>query len=180
MRALYIIMSYPGSQDVIELGPAEANEEIQAFALDGADERFCEGIGVWCPVRDLDDPRGLRRPDGIKAGAELGVGVADQETRCDALFSAPHQSVAGLLSNPRRVRGIGRSAAEYAAAAEMYEHQNIGRPWPTERKHGFGEEVAGDHAFHMRTDECGPRQGRLLFLPLWARVDARFINRVLK
>jgi len=77
MRALEIVMAHPGSQDVIELGPAEADEETQTFALDGADERFCEGVGVWCPVRDLDDPRGLRRPDGIKPGAEFGVGVAD-------------------------------------------------------------------------------------------------------
>lgn len=173
MRALEIVMAHPGSQDVIELGPAEADEETQTFALDGADERFCESVGVWCPVQDLDDPRGLRRPDGIKVNAELGVGVADQEIRCDAVFSAPHQSVAGLLGSPCRVRGIGRSAAKYAAAAEVDEHQHIGCPWPTERKYGLGEEVAGDHAFHMRPDECGPRQGRLLFSPLWARVNAR-------
>ena len=89
------------------------------------------------------------------------------------MFSAPHQSVAGLLGSPCRVSGIGRSAAEYAAAAEMDEHQHIGCPWPTERKYGLGEEVAGDHAFHMRPDECGPRQGWLLFSPLWARVNAR-------
>lgn len=104
----------------------------------------------------------------IEAGAELGVGVTDQELWRDALFFAPHQRVAGLLGHPC----ICRCGAEDAAAAEMDEHQHIGRFWPTQCEHGLREEVAGDHGFHMRADECGPGQGGLLLAPLRARVDA--------
>ena len=82
MRALEIVMAHPGPQDVIELGTAEADEEIQAFALDRADERFREGVCVGRPVRDLDHPGGLGRPDGIEAGAELGEAA---ETRQEVL-----------------------------------------------------------------------------------------------
>lgn len=176
MRTLDIVMAHPCAQDVIELGPAEADEEIQAFALDGADEGFREGIGVRRPVRDLDDPGSFRRPDGIEAGAELGVGVADQETRRDLLVRAPHQRIAGLLGHPCRVGGVGRGAAEHAAAAEMDEDQHIGRQRPAGGKHSLGEEVAGHHAFHMCPDEGGPRQGRLLLPLLGAGVDARLIE----
>lgn len=122
------------------------------------------------------DAGSFRRPDGIEAGTEPGVGVADQEARRDLLFRAPHQGVAGLLGHPCRVGGVGRGAAEHAAAAEVDEDQHMGRQRPTFRKHGLGEEVAGDQAFHMRTDERGPRKGRLLFPLLGARVDARLIE----
>ena len=33
MRALDIVVAHPGPKDVIELGPAEADEKIEAFAL---------------------------------------------------------------------------------------------------------------------------------------------------
>jgi len=157
MRALDIVMAHPRAQDVVELRPAEADEEIEAFALDGADEGFREGIGVRRPVRDLDDAGGFRYPDGIEAGAELGVGVADQEARRDPLFRAPDQRVAGLLGHPCRVGSVGWGAADHAAAAEMDEDQHIGRQRPTGGEHGLGEEVAGDHAFHMGPDKRGPR-----------------------
>jgi hypothetical protein len=130
MRALGVVVAHPGPQDVIELRAAEADEEIEAFALDRPDERFRVGVGVRCPVRDLDHPGGFGRPDGIEAGAEFGVGIADQEIRRDPPLSAPHQAVAGLLRHPRRVGGIGRRAAEHAPAAEMDEDQHIGRPRP--------------------------------------------------
>lgn len=100
VRALGVVMAHPGPQDVVELRPAEADEEIQTFALDGADEGLGEGIGVRCPVRDLDDPGTFRCPDDIKAGAELGVGVSDQEARLDPLLRAPHERVASLLCHP--------------------------------------------------------------------------------
>ena len=83
VRALGVVMAHPSAQDVVELRPAEANEEIQTFALDGTDEGLGEGIGVGCPVRDLDDPGTLRCPDGIEAGAELGVGASDEKARLD-------------------------------------------------------------------------------------------------
>ena len=176
MWPLDIVVTHPSLHDVIELGSAEADEEVEAFALDRADEGFCEGIGVWSPVWDLNDTSSFGRPDGIEASAELGVGVADQELRRDALFFAPHQSVAGQLRHPCRVRGKGRCAAEYAAAAEMNEHQHIGRSWPTKREHGLREEVAGDHGFHMRADERGPGQGGLLIALFRAWVDARIVQ----
>lgn len=176
MRAIDVVMAHPGPQDVIELGPTEADKEIEAFPLDGADEGFREGVCIGCPVRDLDHTSGLRLPDGIETGAEFGVGVADQELRRDPLFFAPHQRVAGLLGDPRRVRGIGRRATEDAAAAEMDEHQRISRPRSSQRKHGLREEVTGDHGFHVRPDEGGPRQGGLFLAPLRARVDARLVQ----
>jgi len=176
MRALDIVVAHPGPQDVIELGPAEADEEIEAFALDRADERFCECVCVGRPVRDLDHTSGLRLPDGIETGAEFGVGVADQKFWRDALFFAPHKRVAGLLGDPRRVRGIGRRAAEDAAAAEMDEHQRISRPRSAQRKHGLREKVARDHGFHVRPDEGCPRQGGLFLAPFWAWVDARLVQ----
>ena len=46
MWALGVVVAHPGPQDVIQLGTAEADEEIEAFALDRRDEGFCEGIGV--------------------------------------------------------------------------------------------------------------------------------------
>jgi hypothetical protein len=58
----------------------------------------------------------------------------------------------------------------------MDEHQHIGRPGPSERKHGLREEVAGNHGFHVRTYERGPRQGRLLLASFGAGVNASFVQ----
>ena len=176
MRAIDVVMAHPGPQDVIELGPTDADEEIEAFPLDGADEGFREGVCVGRPVWDLDHTSGLRLPDGIETSAKFGVGVADQELRRDALFFAPHHRVACLLGDPRRVRGIGRRATEDAAAAEMDEHQRISRPRSSQRKHGLREEVTGDHGFHVCPDEGCPRQGGLFLAPLGTRMDACIIE----
>lgn len=42
--AFEIVVPQPGSQDEIELSPAEADKKVEAFALDGADERFRESV----------------------------------------------------------------------------------------------------------------------------------------
>jgi hypothetical protein len=57
MRALDIVVAHPSPQDVVELGTAEADEEIQAFAFDRADERFREGVCVG--VRPPCDSRAV-------------------------------------------------------------------------------------------------------------------------
>ena len=59
MWALCIIIIHPSPQDVVELRTTEADEEVQAFALDRADERLRKGVCIGRPVRDLDDPSGL-------------------------------------------------------------------------------------------------------------------------
>ena len=56
MRALGVVMAHPSAQDVGALCAAEADEEIQTFALYGGDEGYSEGLGVGRPDRDLDDP----------------------------------------------------------------------------------------------------------------------------
>lgn len=56
MRTLDAVMLHPHAQDLVELRAAEADEEIPAFALEGADEGFGEGIGVLRLVQNLDDP----------------------------------------------------------------------------------------------------------------------------
>ena len=76
-----VLVAPPVPLDVIELGPAEANKENRAFALDRANEEFREGVCAGRPVWDLDDRSGLGGPDGIKTGSELGIGIADQEIR---------------------------------------------------------------------------------------------------
>ena len=43
----------------VELRTTEADEEVQAFALDRADERLRKGVCIGRPVRDLDDPSDL-------------------------------------------------------------------------------------------------------------------------
>lgn len=127
-------------------------------------------------MRDLDDPGTFRCPNCIKAGAELGVGVSDEETWRDSLICAPHQGVAGLLRNPCQVRGIGQGAAVDVAAAKMDEDQHISCPWSAKRQHSLGEEIAGDHGFQMRPDERDPGQSGLLCASLRAWVDARLVQ----
>lgn len=82
MWSLNVVVARPSPLDVIESGAAEADGEMEAFALDRADERFSKSIGVWRPARDRDDPGALRCPDGIEARAELGVGVTRADPHC--------------------------------------------------------------------------------------------------
>ena len=73
MRPRGVVVAAPCAKDVVELGTTEADEGIQAFALDGADGGFGKGVCVWRSMSDLDNPRDFRRPDRIEAGAEFGL-----------------------------------------------------------------------------------------------------------
>lgn len=118
MRALDILVAHPSPQNVIELDTAEADEEIQAFALDSADEGFCEGVCVGYPVRDLDHPNSLRRPDGIKASAELGAAPPIRNSGvmpCLSHHIKVLRAVGSAATAPRPERGVRRASGRARA-----------------------------------------------------------------
>jgi len=54
-------------------------EPVQALRADRADGALCNGVSVRCPGRRLDDRDRFGREDGVEAGRELPVPIADEE-----------------------------------------------------------------------------------------------------
>ena len=86
MRALGIVVVDPGIRDVVELVPAKAHEVIETLPFDGADERFCEGIGLRCLDWTTESFGAVRAPEFPKSLGVFRVPVAQYESGFDALI----------------------------------------------------------------------------------------------
>ena len=62
------------------MSAAEDEDPVGAFAADGADPAFGDGVRARRTYRRADDFYLFRGGHGIETGNELGVAIADQET----------------------------------------------------------------------------------------------------
>jgi hypothetical protein len=76
---------------------------------DGADPAFGESIRAGRPYRCADDRDLFGSDEGVEAGDELGVSIADQETQLVDPITEIHEQIASLLGHPRCGR-VGREA----------------------------------------------------------------------
>ena len=86
------------------MSAAEDEDPVGAFAADGADPAFGDGVRAGRTYRRADDFYLFRREHGIETGNELGVAIADQETQPLDPIAKVHEQIAGLLGHPRSGR----------------------------------------------------------------------------
>jgi hypothetical protein len=87
-------------QDCGQVSVAEDEDPVGAFAADGADPAFGDGVRARRAYRCTDDLHLFRGEHGIEAGDELGVAIPDQEPQSwDTIAEVPEQ-IAGLLGHP--------------------------------------------------------------------------------
>jgi hypothetical protein len=72
------------AQDSLEMASIDDQEVVEAFGADGLHEPLGEGVGVWGPMRRLEDP-GPNGTEGlVKAFDVLGVTISEEELCRDA------------------------------------------------------------------------------------------------
>ena len=99
----------------------------------------------------VDDRHAFAAEDLVKGGSELAVAVVDQEAR--PFEQAGEAELARLLAHPGAGR-IRRATGEMdAAAAELDEEQHLET---AQRERLDGEEVTGEHARGLLTEEAAP------------------------
>ena len=82
---------------------------VKQFTADSADEALGDRVRSRCPNRGPDDSDVDGGEDGIEAGSELAVAVADQEPEASVGVVEVHEQVAGELGQPGS-RGVGGDA----------------------------------------------------------------------
>src|SRR5438105_11867515 len=76
-----VVVRDVGIQDRGQVSVADDEDAVGAFAADGADPAFGESVRAGCSYRCADDRDLFGSDDSVKAGDELGVSIADQETQ---------------------------------------------------------------------------------------------------
>jgi hypothetical protein len=138
---------------------------VKQFAADSADEALGDRVRSRCPNRGLDDSDVDGGEDGIEAGSELAVAVADQEPEAPAGVVEVHQQVARELSQPS-AGGVGGHAEDVYATGGVFDDEERVELVQVDRVEV--EQVAGEDAVGLCAEELGPgRTG-----PPWRAIDA--------
>jgi hypothetical protein len=148
-----VVVRDVGIQDRGQVSVADDEDAVGAFAADGADPAFGDSVRAGRSYRCADDRDLFGSDDGVKAGDELGVSIADQETQLVNPITEIHQQIASLLGHPRPGR-VGRDARQvHPAGAQFEEEQDVE---PLEEYRVNGEEVAGHDRGGPGCEELAP------------------------
>lgn len=77
-------MPDPGGHDVTQVVQAEAEEVVEALALELSDEALAKRVRNGRPRRDANAPHALRLPESAEPAGVLAVPVVDEVARRDA------------------------------------------------------------------------------------------------
>jgi len=104
-----------------EVAGSDDQQVVEAFAAQGADPAFRNGVRSRRPHRSAEDAdvgAGERRVEG---GGELAVPIADQEPKPAGVVAEVHQQVARLLGDPGP-GGVGGDPGDVHAAHAVLDH----------------------------------------------------------
>jgi hypothetical protein len=71
--------------------PSGDQKVLEAFAAQGADPAFRNGVRSRCPNRGADDPDVGAGEYRVEGGGELGISVADQEPKPGGMVAGVHE-----------------------------------------------------------------------------------------
>jgi hypothetical protein len=111
-----VVVPEVGSQDCGEVVAAEDEDPIGALAADGADPAFGESVRPGRAHRGANDRDLFGGEDGIEAGDELGVSIADQKTQLFDPITDVHATVGPSDVGPDRSQPGGGSATRSMAS----------------------------------------------------------------
>jgi hypothetical protein len=121
VRAVGVVMREVLLQHYREVARSGDQEMVEAFAAQGADPAFRDGVGSRCSYRGADDGDVGAGEHGVEGGGELAVAIADQEPEpADAVVEV-HEQVTGLLGDPGP-GGVGSDPGEVHAPAVVLDH----------------------------------------------------------
>ncbi len=133
-------------EDGHEVTPAKDQHPVYAFAADGPDESFGDGVCPRRPDWGSDHTHTLGSEHVIETVCELRVSVADEPLGRDGPLSDGPRELTGLLGHPRP-RRVGRHSG----------HVDLPRAMLDEEEH---VELAKQHGVH-RVEVTSQEGGRL-------------------
>jgi hypothetical protein len=113
---LEVLLQYYG-----EVAWSGDQQVVEAFAAQGADEAFRDGVGSRCSNWGADDADVGAGEHGVEGGGELAVSVADQKPKPAGLVAEIDEEVAGLLGDPVP-GGVGGDPGEVHPAGAVLDH----------------------------------------------------------
>jgi hypothetical protein len=96
-------------------------EVVEAFASQGPDPAFRNGVRARCADRGADGAEVGAGEYRVEGGGELAVPVADQEVEPAGVVGEVQEQVAGLLGYPRP-GGMGSDSGDVHAATAVLDH----------------------------------------------------------
>ena len=124
---------------------------MSSHSVRSADEALGACVRLGRPRPGQNHPHAFAAEDLVEAGDELRVAVVDQELR--VAERSREAQVACLLGNPPAVRMRIAASEVHAAALKLDEEEHV----VAAQERGLdGEEVTGDDAGRLRTQEVAP------------------------
>src|SRR6266540_3251236 len=158
-----VVVAAVNAEHVLEVAAAEDEDSVEAISAESADPALGVSVRVRRLDRRVDHPDALTPEDLVEGAAELRVAVVDEKPE-RLLVAEPHDQVARLLGDPAAVRSRRAGDVLDPPRRERDEEEDV----DPLQKGGFdGEEVAGEHARRLRSQEGSPRRVR----SLWRRLQ---------
>ncbi|MDP9174571.1 MAG: hypothetical protein M3O30_11990 [Planctomycetota bacterium] len=154
---------------------AEEDHPVEAFIFNGSNESFSEGVQIRASRRQRQCFDADRTQDHVEASRKLGVPISDQISASGKQSAAAGGEIASGLPHPCISRVASDSRQVDLSAADMDEEEAVVGYQAESGPNFGGEEVGGEQAIRMGTDEVGPT---CLALPMRRWVDAMFFEDV--
>jgi hypothetical protein len=154
-----VVVVHEDAEHSLEVSAVDDEEPVETLGACGADEALGDRVRLRRLDRRQDDLEAFAAEDGVEVADELAVTIADQEPSwCRSLRQGPGK-LPGLLGDPGAA-GVRRAAGKvHAPAAELDEEEHV---QPPQGNGLHGEEVDGEHAVGLRTEELAPRRSGAL------------------
>jgi hypothetical protein len=153
MRPVLVVVAAVGAEHVLEVAAPEDEEPVEAVVANGADPTLGEGVCVRGLNWREDDLDALGAEDLVESVAELRVAIMDEEPE-RLLVAELHDEVARLLGDPASVRVRAADEVLDPSGRERDEGEDVD---PLQEDGLDRQEVAGEHARRLRSEEGSPR-----------------------
>jgi hypothetical protein len=148
-----VVVAAVDAEHVLEMAAADDEDPVEAVGANRAHPALGEGVRVWGLDRRANHLDALGPEDLVEGVAELRVAIVDGEPE-GVLVAELHDEVARLLSCPAAVRICGAGDVLDPPGREREEEEDVD---PLQEDGLDRQEVAGEHARRLRSQEGSPR-----------------------
>src|SRR5438094_658869 len=152
-KSPFFTASAVDAEHVLEMAAAEDEDPVEAVGADCAHPTLGEGVRVRGLNWRADDLDALGAEDFVECVAELRVAIVDEEPE-GVLVSELHGEVARLLGDPAAVWVRAAGDVLNPPGRERDEEEHVD---PLQEDRLDRQEVAGEHARRLRSEEGSPR-----------------------
>jgi hypothetical protein len=152
VRPVFVVVLAVDAEHVLEVAAAEYEDSVETISAECANAAFGVSVRVRCLDGRADHSDAFSPEHFVECVAELRVAVVDEKAE-RLLVVEPHDQVARLLGDPAAVRIRRAGDVLDPSRCERDKEQDVD---PLQERGLDGEEVAGEHARRLRSQERPP------------------------